>query len=194
MKTNPSIATGIPWAGMVGIGNPARSLTGPDLVTGLRPLCGVGVWVALLAETTPLALFLLLLGGLTDFVDGWWARRLPASAHGAAWDGLADRLFFYLVALGLWHAGYLPAWAHGFVLLWFLAEVGAAGIIRRRSGRNYLDLEHLPAAKWFATNACALGAALMLEQSTLIGVLGFSQVLGLGWLVTAYFFHSKGNP
>ncbi len=51
------------------------------------------------------ALLVLALGGASDVVDGWYARRYnQCTATGALVDGATDKLFVVIVAWSLWHA------------------------------------------------------------------------------------------
>ena len=75
-------------------------------------MAGLPLVLALIANHQAMAWMLLLLGGITDALDGWMARRAGGgSSWGARLDPLADKLL--LVAPLLWLAanGSLPLWA-----------------------------------------------------------------------------------
>jgi cardiolipin synthase len=56
----------------------------------------------IVAEQPTWAFVVLLAGGLSDVVDGWWARRFDqATATGAVIDGVTDKLFALAVVTGL---------------------------------------------------------------------------------------------
>jgi len=51
------------------------------------------------------ALLVLALAGLSDVLDGWWARRFnQCTATGALVDGATDKILLIAVAWSLWHA------------------------------------------------------------------------------------------
>ena len=61
-----------------------------DLLTGVRiPLA----FAFVLAPTTGLRVAILWAAGITDFVDGWVARRWGSSSFGSFLDPVADKLF-----------------------------------------------------------------------------------------------------
>jgi CDP-diacylglycerol--glycerol-3-phosphate 3-phosphatidyltransferase len=87
-----------------------------DLLTVLRALLGLPLLLALQAGWQGLAWFLLLLGGLSDALDGVLARRAGGgSVWGARLDPLTDKIL--VSAPLLWLAGqpatgaHLPLWA-----------------------------------------------------------------------------------
>lgn len=83
----------------------------PNTLSLLR-LCLVPfvLW-ALLEERDGLALLLLVLAGLTDFLDGRLARRFGGTRLGRVLDPLADRLLLSGVAVVLALRELLPGWA-----------------------------------------------------------------------------------
>ncbi|MEC9052986.1 MAG: CDP-alcohol phosphatidyltransferase family protein, partial [Actinomycetota bacterium] len=75
------------------VGTDAGVWTLPNLLSAIR-LAGVPVflWLVLGPEADGWALGLLVLSGLTDWLDGWLARRLgQTSALGQVLDPVADR-------------------------------------------------------------------------------------------------------
>lgn len=63
------------------------------------PLAGV---FPLVVEDAPLAFGVLALSGLSDVLDGWWARRFHQTSDlGAALDGITDKVFVLAVAVTL---------------------------------------------------------------------------------------------
>ncbi len=104
-----------------------RVWTVPNLLSMVR-LAGVPVflWLVLGPEADAWALVLLMLSGVTDYLDGYLARKLDQrSTLGEILDPVADRLYILAVVIGLalrdivpwWFAVILPARD---VLLWGL--------------------------------------------------------------------------
>ena len=78
-------------------------LTVPSLLSLSRAPLAVA-FVFVVAEPR-WALLVLALGGLSDVLDGWWARRFnQCTATGALVDGATDKLLVLSVAWSLWHA------------------------------------------------------------------------------------------
>lgn len=87
-------------------------VTLPNLLTVLR-LVGVPVFLvaAVVQHDHALALGVLVLGGITDLLDGWLARRLnQRSRLGEVLDPIADRVYVLAVVLGMAAAGVIPWW------------------------------------------------------------------------------------
>ena len=90
-----------------------RVWTLPNLLSMLR-LAGVPLflWLVLGPEEDLLALGVLMLSGITDFLDGYLARRLQqTSVLGEVLDPVADRLYILAVVLGLALRDIIPWWA-----------------------------------------------------------------------------------
>jgi cardiolipin synthase (CMP-forming) len=84
----------------------------PNLVSGLR-LLGVPLflWLVLGPEADVLALLVLMASGITDWLDGFLARRLDqASKLGEILDPVADRLYILAVVIGLAVRDIIPWW------------------------------------------------------------------------------------
>lgn len=59
----------------------------------------------LVVEQPKWALLVLALAGVSDVLDGWWARRFnQCTATGALVDGATDKILVIAVAWSLWHA------------------------------------------------------------------------------------------
>lgn len=89
-----------------------RVLTVPNLLSIVR-LCGVPVflWLVLGPEADGWALALLMVSGVTDWLDGYLARRLDQfSALGEILDPVADRLYILAVVIGLCLRDIVPWW------------------------------------------------------------------------------------
>ena len=100
-------------------------------------------------------------GSLTDFLDGWLARRWnAASAWGAALDPIADKIAVLAAVLGLVLAGAgLAVALPGFVILF--REVFVSGLREAGAGRG-VRLPVTWLAKWKTTiQLVALSLALL---------------------------------
>jgi cardiolipin synthase (CMP-forming) len=89
-----------------------RILTIPNALSALR-LAGVPVflWLVLGPHRDGLALILLMVSGLTDYLDGKLARMLGQSSKiGALLDPLADRLYIASTIIALAIRGIIPLW------------------------------------------------------------------------------------
>ena len=98
-----------------------RLLTLPNALSVLR-LLGLPLFVwALITERDVLALVILLLSGLTDYLDGKIARRYNMESRlGQFLDPIADRLYIVTTLLGLAWRGIIPVWL---VIVLLLREV-----------------------------------------------------------------------
>ena len=73
------------------------------------PACRVFLWLVLGPEADGWALALLMVSGVTDFLDGYLARRLDqTSPLGQILDPVADRLYILAVVVGLGAARHHP--------------------------------------------------------------------------------------
>ena len=90
----------------------ARVLTVPNVLSILR-LCllPVFLWLVLGPEADGLAVGVLMFMGISDYFDGYLARRWnQASRLGAILDPVADRLYILAVVVGLGLRGIIPLW------------------------------------------------------------------------------------
>lgn len=89
-----------------------RVLTVPNALSAIR-LAGVPLflWLVLGPEADAWALLVLVVSGITDFADGWLARRLnQQSVVGQILDPVADRLYILAVVVGLMLRDIIPWW------------------------------------------------------------------------------------
>jgi cardiolipin synthase len=89
-----------------------RIVTIPNLLSIVRlALVPVFLWLVLAKRQDELALLVLVVSGITDYLDGKLARRFnQTSALGAILDPVADRLFILAVVVGLWQRDIIPIW------------------------------------------------------------------------------------
>jgi cardiolipin synthase len=115
-----------------------RVLTVPNVLSSLR-LVGVPLFLWLiLAEHDGWALLVLMLSGISDYLDGKIARRFGlVSRLGQLLDPLADRLYILTTLLGLAWRGIIPWWLVAVLLARELLLVGLLGVLKKH---GYLAL------------------------------------------------------
>jgi CDP-diacylglycerol--glycerol-3-phosphate 3-phosphatidyltransferase len=147
----------------------------PNLVTGLRLVLALFTFFALAGAAllsdrlTPegqfalerWAFFAFLVAALTDFVDGWLARRLRAETiWGAILDPIADKVLVCGVILGLLSLGPNAAVAIPAALILFREFTVSA--LREVAAGKGISLPVTVLAKWKTTlQLTALGAELL---------------------------------
>ncbi|MER7442921.1 CDP-alcohol phosphatidyltransferase family protein [Micromonospora avicenniae] len=112
---------------------PGRVLTVPNLISFLR-LLGVPIFLYLLlgAHADVAALVVLAVGGTTDWVDGWVARRLhQVSRLGELLDPLADRLYILATLVGFTAREVVPWQFTAALLARELLLLASLGVLRR---------------------------------------------------------------
>ena len=93
-------------------GESTRVLTIPNLISIIR-LAGVPLflWLVLGPEEDGWALCVLMVSGVTDWLDGYLARKLnQTSKVGQILDPVADRLYILAVVVGLAWRDIIPWW------------------------------------------------------------------------------------
>ncbi len=90
-------------------------ITWPRIINGLtilRILIGLPIVFALKNGNNDIFIILLLIGGLTDFLDGYFARKYNfQSVLGAKLDPLADKILLLGPMIWLVHENLVPLWA-----------------------------------------------------------------------------------
>ena len=89
-----------------------RVLTIPNVISIIR-LAGVPLflWLILVPEADGLALAVLALSGISDYADGYLARKLNQTSRlGAILDPVADRLYILSTVIGLGIRDIIPWW------------------------------------------------------------------------------------
>lgn len=127
-----------------------RVFTVPNMLSMLR-LAGVPLflWLVLGPEEDGWALVVLMVSGLTDFLDGWLARRLDqTSALGELLDPVADRLYILAVVVGLGLRDVIPWWLAVSLPLRDLLLWGLVPLLRSR-GYSALPVHFLGKAATF---------------------------------------------
>jgi cardiolipin synthase (CMP-forming) len=111
----------------------SRVLTIPNLVSFAR-LAGVPLflWLFLGVEADGWAVVVLAIGGTSDWVDGFLARRLgQVSRLGEMLDPLADRLYILATLLALTVRDVLPWWFTVALLAREAVLLGSLAVLRR---------------------------------------------------------------
>ena len=128
----------------------SRVWTLPNVLS-LARLAGVPVflWLVLVPEADGWALLLLMLSGITDFLDGYLARRLDQySRLGEILDPVADRLYILAVVIGLALRDIIPWWVALALPLRDLLLWGLVPFLRTR-GYSALPVHFLGKAATF---------------------------------------------
>jgi cardiolipin synthase len=89
-----------------------RVLTIPNVISVIR-LAGVPLflWLVLVPEADGWALAVLFVSGLSDYADGYLARRLNQTSRvGEILDPVADRLYILSTVIGLGMRDIIPWW------------------------------------------------------------------------------------
>jgi cardiolipin synthase len=141
----------------------SRVVTVPNLLSAIRlVLIPLFLWLLATAEYG-WALVVIVVSSLTDFVDGFIARRFnQVSRVGQILDPAVDRLFIFSTLIGLAWQGFLPWWL---VILIVLRDVGivALGPVLASHGYGPLPVHHLGKVATFsllfALPTLVLGAA-----------------------------------
>jgi cardiolipin synthase len=83
----------------------------PNILTSLRLVLALPICLLIVSDQYVAALWIALIAGVSDALDGWAARRLNVTSRfGAIADPLADKLMLGGVYLGFALAGLLPWW------------------------------------------------------------------------------------
>ena len=92
-----------------------NSITWPRIINGLtitRLLLGLPIVITLRSGNNDIFILLILIGGLTDFLDGYLARKYNhQSILGAKLDPLADKILLLGPMIWLVHEQLIPIWA-----------------------------------------------------------------------------------
>ena len=114
--------------------NAKRFITWPRIINGLtisRILLGLPIIISLKNYNNEVFIFLILIAGLTDYLDGYFARKYDhKSAFGAKLDPLADKILLIGPMIWLVHENLVPLWA-----IWLIISRELL-ITSWRSGKN----------------------------------------------------------
>ena len=95
--------------------NSKRLISWPTIINGLtisRIFLGLPIIISLKNGNNEISIFLILIGGLTDFLDGYLARKYDhKSAFGAKLDPLADKILLIGPMIWLAYENLVPLWS-----------------------------------------------------------------------------------
>ena len=162
----------------------------PNLVTLIRLLLlPVFVWVLFGLPSRQAAAWMLGCLGLTDWVDGYLARRLgQTSEFGKKFDPTVDRLWFVVGVVAIMINGAMPIWFGVAVLAREVLVGGAVAIATLAFGMERFDVTWLGKTATFLL-MFAVPGFLMAESS--IGIAGAFEVAAWGFgipgLILSYY-------
>ncbi|WP_445995975.1 CDP-diacylglycerol--glycerol-3-phosphate 3-phosphatidyltransferase [Okibacterium fritillariae] len=153
-----------------------RILTLPNLLSFLR-LALVPVFLLLLVEGEDIwALVVLAVSGITDFLDGFLARKLnQVSRLGQLLDPAADRLYIFAALLGLAIRSLIPWWLVAVILARDVMLIVVAILLARR-GHGAFPVNWVGK---FATACLMVGFPVLMLAAALPDVAPWVQPFGL---------------
>jgi cardiolipin synthase (CMP-forming) len=165
-----------------------RVFTVPNLLSAVR-LCGIPLflWLVLGPEADAWALVVLMVAGVTDYLDGTLARRLHQTSRlGQLLDPIADRLYILAVVIGLALRGIIPWWLAAMLPL---RDILLFGLVPFLNTRGYSALPVHFLGKVATANLLYAFPLLLLGEGTgalptLANVLGWALAIwgvGLYW-------------
>ena len=136
----------------------------PNLITALRLCClPVFLWLLFSRDETAQAALLLGVLGMTDWVDGWVARKLSQStAFGAVFDPATDRILFVVGTSALLVSGAIPIWL-GVAIVAREVVLSAALVIATACGMKRFPVSNL--GKWYTLLLMTAVPLLLLASS-----------------------------
>ena len=149
-----------------------RILNIPNIITFARLLLIPIAFILIVGEGSNIvAFFLFALAGLTDFIDGYIARKTnTVTEFGKAIDPLVDRLLLACGVIALFAVGKLPLWILAFLIIRDAFLLSSVAIINRITT---VEVKIRMVGK-IATTALLIGFAGL--------ILGIGTVpQGLGW-------------
>lgn len=162
----------------------------PNLITGLRVLLVVPVCLLILEGYYQPVLWVALLAGISDGIDGWLARKLDCiSRIGSILDPLADKVMLVGTYLCLAAVGLLPWWLTAIVVGRDLLIVAGALTYHALYGRYEMEPSNWGKLSTFVQICLAL---MTLLQQLVPLFPGYAFQIAI-WLVAVMAFISGGN-
>jgi phosphatidylglycerophosphate synthase len=152
-------------------------LTVPNLVSTSRVILAVGF---LLMDAVPVRLALIAVASLTDFLDGWIARRTKvASRFGALIDPVADRFFVLCVVIAYVSGEQLTVWQAAAILFRDIMSLIGWFTARNVSWLRPIRFRARPLGKVVTALQLLTFIAVLLAPATVDGLVIAVGVLGL---------------
>lgn len=167
----------------------AAAQNAANLLTLARLLCVPPIVLLTASGAYRDAAALFALAALTDFADGYVAKRISGpTSLGAVLDPLADKLLMASLFLTLAFEGHLPAWLVLLVIGRDLLIVSGTVALRYLVGR--FRVEPLLLGKLSTFSQLVLGGAVLAQLSVLPGLAGLVHplLIGTAGLVVASAF------
>lgn len=159
----------------------SRVLTVPNAISLFRLLLVPVFAVAIVAQQDVWALVVLVVSGVTDWLDGLLARRLDQVTRlGQVLDPLADRLFIFVTLFGLAWREIIPVWLVAVVVARDLALALTVPVLARL-GYGTLNVSEVGKVATFAL----LYAFPLLLLASMPGPVG-QVALVVGWAFTGW--------
>jgi cardiolipin synthase len=170
-----------------GHGVSGRLLTIPNALSVLR-LVGLPFFLwAIVTERDVLALVILMLSGLTDYLDGKIARRFHMESRlGQFLDPVADRLYILTTLIGLAWREIIPVW----LVVALLAREAVMALMLlylRTRGQTGLPVHFVGKAATFNL-LCAFPFLLLADRADWLGELSRPIGWGLAWWGLALYW------
>ncbi len=164
----------------------------PAAITSLRLLAAPAVVVVSLLGPNTLPLLWLMLGAaLTDYLDGWTARRLHrTSFEGKVLDFVADKVFLSVSLLVLTRYGYLDPTISALLVGYHLLVLAATTVVSWGTGRPIVAIptgEKLVVIFSFVLIISRAGQAALPGKQVYSAVAGITEFLTLSSLAFGVF-------
>lgn len=162
----------------------------PNILTTLRLVLVVPICLFILSENYQPVLWVALIAGLSDAVDGWLARRLGSvSRYGAIADPLVDKTLLISVYCCLMIVEVLPWWVFVIIVARDVIIVSGAFVYHWLFGRYEIK----PSFWGKASTAVQIIFALMLLTQQLFPVFPVLVLQVTTWLLILLAFVSGGH-
>lgn len=165
----------------------------PNAITIARMVMALPLLWLLAEERFTHALWLALVAGASDVVDGFLAKRYGwQSVLGGILDPIADKLLLSVCFFGLWWSGHLPSWLVAIVLVRDLVIVVGAFAWWRLSGSitpaptgisKLTTLMQLVLVAMVMAHLAGLDIAPDWVQPLMLGTAGVTLVSGLDYVL-----------
>jgi cardiolipin synthase len=162
----------------------------PNVLTTLRLILALPISLLILNENYPAVLWLALLAGLSDGIDGYLARRFNAlTYYGAVVDPLADKVLLLSTYIAFAVIGLLAYWIVAIVIIRDLLIISGALIYRSKFGR----FKMVPSLWGKISTVVQISFALMLIMQQVYPVLPEFFLQIAMWIVVVLAFISGSH-